>query len=61
MLHGRTVDAIARANTAILMQLLEWLIEQDVLERAAARDLLEKASQIWKTDLIQRFYVGCGA
>jgi hypothetical protein len=32
---------------------LEWLIEQGALERAAARDLLEKASQIWKTDLTQ--------
>jgi hypothetical protein len=36
MLHGETVESLALANTAILMQLIEELIEHGVIGRQSA-------------------------
>jgi hypothetical protein len=44
MLHGRTSDAIARANTAILMQLIKRLIDGGVLTKEGVIALLDDAA-----------------
>jgi hypothetical protein len=44
MLEGRTVDCLAIANTAILMQLLDALIERGVIPRPGANALLSDAA-----------------
>jgi hypothetical protein len=44
MLHGKTADAVARANTAILMQLIEQLIDLRLLTKAAAIAMLGEAA-----------------
>jgi hypothetical protein len=43
MLEGKTHDGLAVANTAILLQLIEELIELDVITRPGACALLRHA------------------
>jgi hypothetical protein len=44
MLHGKTSGSSALANTAILMRLIEGLIERGVIARTDARDWLGDAA-----------------
>ncbi len=44
MLDGKTSDCLAIANAAILMRLIEELIERDVLARPGAIALLRDAA-----------------
>jgi len=38
MLNGETADSLALANTAILMRLIEELIERGIIGRSLLRD-----------------------
>jgi hypothetical protein len=44
MLHGKTSGSTALANTAILMRLIEGLIERGIVARADASSWLEDAA-----------------
>ena len=43
MFEGETADCLALANTAILMRLIDQLIEHGVMDRLSARALLRDA------------------
>jgi hypothetical protein len=45
MLHGKTAEAIAIANTAILMELLERLVERGAFTKPDAIALLATAAE----------------